>query len=414
MTTARPHIVVLHRWRARYAHYERYIDHREHAVTYVTTDVGTKGVPTEAAEVVVVPTTEDLALVRKEVDGLASRHGHPRSVVALKEDDLLVAAELAQEWGCPGRCPGELAAFRDKYLMANAVRRAGLAVPATREAAGPTEVRAFAEGHGWPVVLKPRVGSSSEGVVRLDSEAGLPALRFTADRPLIVQAHNPWPVYHVDGIFDGQEVLCLRASRYLNTCLDFRGGSTLGSVEEDRPALNQAIGRFTADVLRALTSLPMPFHLEVFVRTAGADAPACTFLEVGARVGGAEIPLLWRDVHGYDLMEAAFRIAIGLPPQPCPPTVETGPEIGGWLLAPAPADRPCAITDITPMTGREPGPYAEDLLSVGDVLPDAAAYYEHVGGRFRFRGRSSADVESAISSTARDFRVTGETCGGMR
>jgi hypothetical protein len=42
------------------------------------------------------------------------------------------------------------------------------------------------------------------------------------------------------------------------------------------------------------------------------------------------------------------------------------------------------------------------------VLPAADAYYEHVGGRFRFRGSSSADVEAAILATAAAFRVSGE------
>jgi hypothetical protein len=55
-----------------------------------------------------------------------------------------------------------------------------------------------------------------------------------------------------------------------------------------------------------------------------------------------------------------------------------------------------------------PGPYAEALLRPGDILPAADAYYEHVGGRFRFRGRTTAEVEVALAATARDFRVGAE------
>ncbi|MFD4830661.1 acetyl-CoA carboxylase biotin carboxylase subunit family protein [Streptomyces uncialis] len=410
--TDRPHIVVLHRWRAHYALYDRYLDHSDNCVTYITTEVGAGGVPPGAAETVVVPATDDLVRVRKELDGLAARHGGPRSIVALKEDDLLVAAQLALEWNCCARRPWELLPFRDKLLMAAAVSQAGLAVPTTAEAPDEAAVRAFLRAHGGPVVVKPRIGSSSEGVVRLDSGSGVASLSFAEDAPLIVQSHNPHPIYHVDGIFDGQDLMCWKASRYLSTCLDFRAGQALGSVEEDRPEVLREIGRFTTRALHALTSGPTPFHLELFVRTNGKSAPTCTFLEAGARVGGAEIPYVWRDIHNYDLMEAAFRIALGRQPQPLTPKPE--PETGGWLLVPAPATRPCVITAITPMTARESGPYAEDLLREGDVLPDADAYYEHVGGRFRFRGTSSAAVQRAIEITARDFRVTGETCGGPR
>ena len=60
------------------------------------------------------------------------------------------------------------------------------------------------------------------------------------------------------------------------------------------------------------------------------------------------------------------------------------------------------------MVGRVPGPYAESVLRPGQILPAADAYYEHVGGRFRFRGPSTAAVEAAIIATARDFDVAGE------
>ena len=101
------------------------------------------------------------------------------------------------------------------------------------------------------------------------------------------------------------------------------------------------------------------FHLEIFVGLEGRDAqsrPLCTFLEVGARTGGAETPFVWREVHGYDLMEAAMRIQLGWD---IPSVRSTGPAtggVGGWLLVPAPAARPCRITEATPMVGRVPGP----------------------------------------------------------
>ena len=153
------------------------------------------------------------------------------------------------------------------------------------------------------------------------------------------------------------------------------------------------------------------FHLEIFVGLEGRDAqsrPLCTFLEVGARTGGAETPFVWREVHGYDLMEAAMRIQLGWD---IPSVRSTGPAtggVGGWLLVPAPAARPCRITEATPMVGRVPGPYAESVLRPGQVLPAADAYYEHVGGRFRFRGATSAEVEHAIVITAAHYRVAAQ------
>lgn len=402
----RPHVVVIHRWRARYAEYERYIDHHDFAVSYITTEVGATSVTPLAAAVALVPATDDARAVGERIHDLVADLGKPAAIIALKEDDLLVAAQLRAEWGCSGPTEAELLPFRDKLLMAEAVAAAGVAIPAFAEVHTPGDVLEFGARHGWPVIVKPRIGSSSAGVVRLSGPADCSALDFS--EPVLAQSYDPRQIYHVDGYFDGTAFGPFRASRYLNTTpLGFRFGTCLGSVEEDDPALAAAIGAFGSRALAALTNQPTVFHLEVFVDRATHD---CAFLEVGARVGGGEIPFVWREIHGYDLMETGFRLGLGLDPNPWPAALPagSGPDVGGFLLVPAPAARPCRITSVTAMVGRDPGPYAEGLLDVGEILPAADAYYEHVGGRFRFRGPSAAEVEAAIAATVRDFRVSAE------
>ena len=100
--SARPHIVIIHRWRARYAEYERYVDHTANAVTYVTTEVGASSVTPHAAEITLVAATDDLPSVADRIKQLAEVHGHPTRIIALKEDDLLVAAQLRQDGAAPG------------------------------------------------------------------------------------------------------------------------------------------------------------------------------------------------------------------------------------------------------------------------------------------------------------------------
>jgi hypothetical protein len=393
------HVIVVNRWGERYAHYADYIDHHGHRVTYVSTEVGLASVPKSATAVAVVKATDDLAEVTAAVDDLVLRYGEPARIVALKEDDLLVGAALRERWNVPGPRTDQVLPFRDKLVMVARVARAGLSVPAFAPAPDADSVLAFAGTNGWPVVVKPTMGSSSSGVVLLDAPGDVAELRFD-DGPYLVQAYNPHPIYHVDGSYDGNTVSVIRASRYLNSCLDFRGGAVLGSVEESDPRIQRFVAEFAERVLRALTDRPTVFHLEVFVDRA---AGTCTFLEIGGRVGGGETPLVWREVHGIDLMEVAFRNQLALP-LPAIPPLRTN-EVGGYLLIPAPARRPCRITAVTSMVGRSPGPYAESVLAPGDVLPDADSYYEHVGGRFRFRGASTAAVEEAVERTAAAFRV---------
>ncbi|MEV8310059.1 biotin carboxylase [Streptomyces flavidovirens] len=409
--TDRPHIVVINRWRERYAEFTSYIDHTENRVSYVTTEVGTGSVPVEAHEVVLVPATDDLERVRAEVRALAARYGAPAAIVALKEDDLLVGAALREEWDVPGpRQPSQIV-FRDKYVMCRAVADAGLDVPAFAAATDTAAVLAFGAAAGWPVIVKPRTGSSSAGVVRVDGPEQVVGLDLDSE-PMLVQAFVDAPISHVDGVFDGERLLAWRASRYLNTCLGFRGGTFLGSVEIDDPEVNAAIDRAATAYLGALSpGRATVFHLELFIDRGPDRRTVCRFLECGARVGGAEIPFLWREVHGYDLMHAACQLQLDRPLPPVPRAAaapHATDEVAGWMLVPAPAERPCRITESTSMTGRAEGPYAEVVLHPGEVLPDADAYYEHVGGRFRFRAADGAATEAAITATATDFRVRAE------
>lgn len=399
----KPHVIIIHRWRARYAEYERYLDHNQYAVTYVTTEVGASAVPPAATEVTLVAATDDLASVADRIKELVERHGQPHAIVALKEDDLLVAAQLRQDWGCAGQSLHDLLPFRDKMVMAEKVAAAGVEIPAFAPAPHAGAVREFGERHGYPLIIKPRIGSSSDRVSQLEAPTDADQVDYDNDGPFLVQAFDGRQIYHVDGYFDGVALGPFQPSRYVNTTpLGFRFGEILGSVEEDDPALVAAIGAFSERAMAALTDRPTVFHLEVFVdRRTGS----CAFLEVGARVGGGETPFIWREIHGYDLMEVGFRVALGLAPRPWP---VAGGEVAGFLLVPAPATRPCRIIEATPMLGHTPSLYAEALLAPGEIMPAADAYYEHVGGRFRFRGPSAADVEAGIVATAREYRVRAE------
>lgn len=396
------HVLVLHRWRDRHACYEDYLDHSAYRISYITTDMGRASVPDDAAEVVVVTATDDFDQVRAAADGLAERFGRPDRVVALNEGDLDTAAELRAHLGCAGDHPERVARFRDKLTMAQAVAAAGIRIPAFADAPDIFAVAAFADEHGWPLIVKPRRGTASRGVVRLDSVDDLELLRAQPDEPRLVQVFCGDPIYHVDGLWTGTSLGPWRASRYLNTCVEFTTGEVLGSVEVTDPDLLSALGSFTAAVGAALGPEPWVFHLEVFVGSGRDGELQLTFLEAGARVGGAEIPFLWREVHGIDLMSAAVAIQLGEQPFLEEPPGDR--EVGGWLLVSTPVPAPCRVTAAELPDSDEDGPYAQVVPPVGYRVPKVGGY-EHVGARFRFRGTRTIDVEKAILRTAARFRL---------
>ncbi|MFF9064179.1 ATP-grasp domain-containing protein [Streptomyces sp. NPDC014891] len=404
--------MILHQWTDRFAEYESYIDHAAHTVTYIAAPWSIDSIPGTAAAVKQIASTEDAALLRGAVDQLIADYGVPHRIVALNESDLDLAAVLREELGVPGQTPEELAPFRDKLVMAERLTEAGVAVPATAHAADHQVVHSFAEEHGWPVLLKPACGTSSIGVTRLDSAADLAAFVFPPDEFLLVQPYLPHEILHVDGVAlgDGAGLGAWRASRYVNTCFDYTKGEPLGSVEIDDPVLLARVEDFTTRTTAALGGGPVVFHLELFV-AGPQDAPEVRFLEIGARPGGAEIPFLWREIHGIDLMKATFMIQMGEPvpdeARSLPPVEET--ERVGWLLMKTPEVRPCrVIASELPLSGEE-GPYETVRPIRGQTIVATPGYehgYENSGARFRFRGRSSAEVLAKVERTvaAYDFR----------
>jgi hypothetical protein len=428
VTAQRPHVAVLHRWRDTHALYADYLDHRTHHVTYISTELGRASIPEQAAAVITVEHTDDPAETRAALAGLAARFGAPTRLLALNEGDLDNAALLRQEFGIPGQRPEELAVFRDKLLMCRTAAAAGLPVPPHAPAPDPRAVRDFGRAHGWPVIVKPHRGTASRGVVRLDGETsadgpdgpGSPGGSLGVDRlraedlaaePYLVQSFVDAPILHIDGLWQGDSLGSWTASRYVgSTCAGFTQGDWLGSVEQDDPALLAAVERFAAAVGAALGgSRPWVFHLEAFVTQGPGGAPELVFLECGARVGGGEIPFTWRDVHGVDLMAAAADIQLGR--TPVLPSLKAG-EVGGYLLLPLPVPAPCLVEraewSVPPAEGS--APYAVLHVPVGRRVPPISGY-EHVGTRFRFRGRTTAAVEQAVEAAAGTFRLV---CSPLR
>ncbi|MEZ6189053.1 MAG: ATP-grasp domain-containing protein [Planctomycetota bacterium] len=97
-------------------------------------------------------------------------------VECLWEAGVELAAQVRQAFGLPGLKPAQVARFRDKHLMREALDRAGVRNPRHARAASAAEVRAAAEHTGFPLIVKPVAGAGSADTYRVDSAAELEAL----------------------------------------------------------------------------------------------------------------------------------------------------------------------------------------------------------------------------------------------
>ncbi|MFJ6795418.1 acetyl-CoA carboxylase biotin carboxylase subunit family protein [Streptomyces sp. NPDC091268] len=391
------HILVLNRFDEETGcRYTDYVDHHVDRVAYLTSTLGRSGVDADLAETVaVVDDLADRAAVSALALDIVRRFGPLDHVVALFERDLEVAAALRELLGVAGPGPAEVERVRDKVTMKRLVASAGLRVPRFVDADVPDRVRRFAEDTGFPVVLKPRDGSGSQGIYLINSPASLEETLASPLEHYVCEEFVTGTMYQVDGVVQDGTVRVLRAFRLLNTCLDYALGDPFGSVTSDDPALEERLVGYSEVVLAALGVRDSAFHLEVFAvePTGPGDYDGLVFLEVAARAGGAELPLLWREVYGLDLFDVATRLALG--ESPTLPDLDLSGRAGGYLLMPEPPVRPCRVLSTTSLIDRVPAMYAEVLPEPGTVLNGTGGAKE-TGGRYRFQAASGAEIERAI------------------
>ncbi|MFD9353186.1 acetyl-CoA carboxylase biotin carboxylase subunit family protein [Streptomyces sp. NPDC060031] len=403
------HILVLNRFDEEAGcRYTDYVDHTVDRVAYITAAGGRTGVDADRAETVaVVDDLADWAAVSELALGIVRRFGPLDHIVALFERELEVAAALRELLGVAGPGPAEVERVRDKVTMKQLVASAGLRVPRFVDADSPEQVRRFAERTGFPVVLKPRDGSGSQGIFLINS---LSSLEETLASPLenyVCEEFVTGTMYQVDGIVQDGTVRVLRAFRLLNTCLEYALGDPFGSVTSDDPALEKRLVGYSEVALAALGVRSSAFHLEVFAvePTGPGEYDGLVFLEVAARAGGAELPLLWREVYGFDLFDAATRLSLG--ESLSLPDLDLASEAGGYLLMPEPPVRPCRVLSTTSLIDRVPPMYAEVLPEPGAVLNGTGGAKE-TGGRYRFRAGSGAEIERAIMRVVDEYDLAWE------
>ncbi|MFJ3519106.1 MULTISPECIES: acetyl-CoA carboxylase biotin carboxylase subunit family protein [unclassified Streptomyces] len=290
------------------------------AVTAAGTDVGSG-----FAEVVTVPdyTCDDAVLAAA---GEAARRHRPRAVLALAEADVERAARLRSELALPGLDTTAAAAYRDKVLMKEYARTAGIPVPAFAPVATVRDITDFMAAHPGRVVVKPRSGSGSTGVHVIDAPGrAAPLADLLADGSYEVEEFVEGALHHVDVFRVGGERVAAVASRYTGAgCLTHWADAPLGSRNLD-PA-DPLHERLVAQTWRLIDALPSPdticAHAEFFVTGSGSSSGTrsgdagngrIVLCEVAARVGGGPIPTMLRHILGVDPRELWARVECALP-----------------------------------------------------------------------------------------------------
>ncbi|HVK94731.1 MAG TPA: ATP-grasp domain-containing protein [Noviherbaspirillum sp.] len=386
--------VVMNRWCDEFSAYERYIDHTLHRVAYIVTPEGATVLDNKPSlHVVIVPDFKDLAVLSAAVAECHQVLGGIDRLISLSEFDLTVTGELRAIHDIPGDRPHEVARFRDKTVMKNRVLAAQLRAPRFIAMDARSTTMEALHTLRYPLIVKPRSGAASAGVHRIATREELEHL--LPNLPLSEYECEEFisgPIYHVDGLVSGGESRFQKASRYLGTCLDFAHGKPLGSIVLAESEFQAELLKFTDACLRALDLRQGAFHMEIISADDGFY-----FLEVGARVGGGEIPFTMRDVFGIDMYANWVRQQLD-PEFQAQPKEEDG-MLAGFLIIPEPVGK--RLLEATIPDGIETL-YASLVPPVGHVF-DGDGGYDTILGRFRYCGKSEAQIEADIHETIRRF-----------
>lgn len=303
-------------------------------------------------------------------------------VASTSEGDVLRAARLRARLGLTGQSTASATAYRDKVVMKQLARAAGVRVPAFAPIDDPMDLLDFIDAEGFPVVVKPRSGARSVGVAILRTPADLTAFlgREPDSVPFLpgqwmAESFARGDFFHVDGIMRDGRTVHAWPSRYTGGLAErIRDETHVGSVllDPDDSRVPALLG-MTEEVIAALPGSPLglAFHLEAWIGEDGVPV----LCEIASRAGGALIAETYERGLGIQLAREGLRAQCGSPlALECQPTAPSA-AIGWLLLAPGhgrfvPPAEPCPV----------PGIDLELLLEAGtprqgvEHVADAAAH----------------------------------------
>lgn len=251
----------------------------------------------------------DFALVREAAAALARQR--PVFAVATVNEALMeLAAELRELLDLDGMRPPLAARFRNKLLMKQVLRAAGLRVPDYASCSDRQAAAALLETHP-KLVIKPIDGLGSRHVSFVESAAALAAWYQAEPDPAKYEIEEfiSGAMYHVNDVVRGGRSQLSASAVYLPgmASIDFSRGRPLVTLMLDDAELRQRLAAYSARIIGALGLVDGITHLECFITPAG-EIVLC---EIAARPAGGGIIHMIECQHGIHFGRAALLLEGG-------------------------------------------------------------------------------------------------------
>jgi len=230
-------------------------------------------------------------------------------IVPLDEYDQETAALLREHLRNPGMGDTTARYFRDKLAMRVKARNEGILVPDFVHVLNYERLREFMSSVAPPWVLKPRSEAASMGIKKIAASDELwPLLDALGDRQsfYVLEQYLPGDIYHVDSIVSGREVVFAVHHKYGHPPMDVSLGGIFTTRKIPRDSADaRALDSLNRAVIQKLGLVRGVTHAE-FIK--GRDDGRFYFLEIAARVGGANIAETVEAATGLNLWAEWARI----------------------------------------------------------------------------------------------------------
>jgi formate-dependent phosphoribosylglycinamide formyltransferase (GAR transformylase) len=264
----------------------------------------------------VVRVTEPTSLqdVLDGVEVLRRRHGQPYRIIGILEAMMVQLAEARERFGVAGTSVKTATLFREKALMKDALRGAGLPVARHTLVTCLDDARAFAAEVGFPIIVKPPAGMGAKATFRVTSldalERAVIGMRVGPHAPVLAEEMLRGSEHSFETITLGGEPRVSSVSSYLPGCLEVLENPWIQWAcvlprEIDTASFEAARQKGYA-AIRALGLEDGMTHMEWFEKPDGTLAIG----EIAARPPGPQLLHMTGVVHDIDVYRAWARAVV--------------------------------------------------------------------------------------------------------
>ncbi|HEX2619694.1 MAG TPA: ATP-grasp domain-containing protein, partial [Phototrophicaceae bacterium] len=263
-------------------------------------------------------------------------------IIPLDEYDVEMAAFLREHLRIPGMGITHTKRFRDKLIMRQAAAEAGIKVPEFTPVINYDQLREYMARVPAPWMLKPRLEAGAMGIKRVNNDEELwRLLDVLGDQQSyrVMEQYIPGDVYHVDALTWHGKTVFASVQKYGQPPLNVshEGGIFTTLTVPPKSAEAKALKSFNLEVIKALGLSDGVTHGEYIRSHATGEY---YFLEMAARVGGANIADLIEATTGINPWREWARIEIALARGEDYKLPEVNQRYGGLLVSLAKQEYP--------------------------------------------------------------------------